>query len=201
MQAKAGDMLRVRVGGGGAGCDGGTGGDGGFNGGGSGGGGDYGAGGGGGASEVWRMGLGSKRVDNSGRTTAENGEDDVLLVVAGGGGGGGTTDYCCAHGGAGGGKKAMSGVAPTMTTPRTNDPTQGTGVLRREFTSTVASEQTPPRMDPRDETGLPAFHQHTDAGLAPDADLQVLALPGGGGESSVDIKSGSPGSSGSWAYR
>ena len=200
LNAQAGDLLRIRVGGGGTGCDGGTGGEGGWNGGGNGGGGDYGAGGGGGASEIWRMSIGSKRVDPSGRSQATNGDEDMLLVVAGGGGGGGTTDYCCAHGGAGGGKRAMSGVAPTLTTPRTNDPNDGTGVLRREFTSVIASEQSPPRMDPRDATGLPAFHQHTDAGLAPDADLQVLALPGGGGEQSSGGTSGSPGSSGSWAY-
>ena len=65
-------------------------------------------------------------------------------------------------------------------------------------------------MDPRDATGLPAFHQHTDAGLAPGADLRVLALPGGGGQqgqmggsSSSDDSSGAggaAGSSGSWAY-
>ena len=213
LEAAAGDLLRVRVGGGGGGCDGGKGGVGGWNGGGDGGGGDYGAGGGGGASDVWRIAAKGDRVDVSGRERSDerttssksskssksssSSKNDVLLVVAGGGGGGGTTDYCCGHGGAGGGRKAEDGVASTLTTPRNNNPNEGTDVLRREFTSIVASEQNPPRMDPRDATGLPAFHQHTDAGLAPEADLKVLALPGGGGEQG---EGGAAGSSGSWAY-
>jgi hypothetical protein len=195
INARAGDRLRVRVGGGGAGCSGGDGGKGGWNGGGDGGGGDYGAGGGGGSSEVWKMLLSSSNHDSTGRKKQV--VSDSLLVVAGGGGGGGTTDYCCGHGGAGGGQKGENGVAPTLTTPRNNDPSDGTGVLRREFTSIVASKQSPPRMDSRDATGLPAFHQHTDLGLAPEGDLTVLAMPGTGGEVSGG---GIAGSSGSWAY-
>ena len=149
-------------------------------------------------------GDGSRPHDISGRSRSIYLED-ALLAVAGGGGGGGTTDYCCAHGGAGGGLNAENGVAPVLTTPRNNDKDNGQGgPLRREFTSVVASKMTPPRMDPRDATGLPAFQQHTDAGLAPDASLSVLALPGGGGgqisANGLSGTSGTAGTSGSWAY-
>lgn len=170
--AKTGDVFYLRVGGGGHGVTSGSAGMGGFNGGGDGGNGDYGGGGGGGATSL-------------------HAADGRILMIAAGGGGGGSSDYCCAHGGGAGAgdlgdgvvELGQSGLSPEST-PRDN-----TGDLA------------PPRNeynDERDETGFPAHHQHLDHGFAPEADLSVIAL-GGGGAAPTD--GGDAGRQGSYEFR
>ena len=88
-----------------------------------------------------------------------------LVVAASGGGGGGASDYCCAHGGHGGSVNGSAGSSASTTTPVDNS----LGDPRNEYN------------DERDETGLPAYHQHMDLGGAPHGDTMVLASGGGGG--------------------
>ena len=112
---------------------------------------------------------------------------DQLLLVAGGGGGGGSTDYCCAHGGSGGGYEGEMGRTPRAT-PRNN-----AGLNQRKEFSTNG------RTDPRDLSGMAAYHQHTDLGFAPGANLTELSTSGLGGSLKRNL-GGLPGASGSWEY-
>jgi len=100
------------------------------------------------------------------------------IAAAGGGGGGGSTDYCCAHGGPGSGSTGATGSSPHTPVWIGSDTTVS-DIVRQEFTP--ADCESADCIDPRDQSGLPAFHMHFDRGFAPNASYDETCTGGKGG--------------------